>query len=136
LNPWQWHVPVLFFSAVLILVFFLLDVYVRKLRTIGISSVIAFGLLFVSIAVMCVPAFFNITGIKTAGHVISFLAHWPTAAAYKILNLEHLSISSYNLTMLLEIGKYVVNTFMIFGIIRLMLYTKYQMKAKTVFKGD
>jgi hypothetical protein len=116
--------------AVLILAFFLLEGYVGKLRSVGISSVIAFALFFISVAVVCVPAVFNITCIKTVSHVISFLAHWPTVAVFKILNLEHLAIRSYQMSMLIEIGKFIINTFMILGKTRLMLNIKYKMTAK------
>jgi hypothetical protein len=130
MSPWMQNLPVAFFMAILILVFFLIDVHVKKLRSIGKSSVIAFGLFVVSIVVICIPAFLTINVIKMLSHIISFSANWPAVVVFKILNLKQISISSYPLIMLIEISKFVINTFVIFGVIKLISYIKYKRSAK------
>jgi hypothetical protein len=130
LNPWFYYIPLLIAMVVLILGFFLLEGYVRKLRSVGISSVIAFGLFFIPVSIRCVPAFLEIAGIKMVGYIINMLVHLPTVVVFKILNLEHIAIRSYQLEMLIEVGNFIINVFAIYGIIRLISHTKQRASAK------
>jgi hypothetical protein len=130
LNPWLWHVPILITMPMLILVFLLLEGYFKKLKFLGISSAIACGLFVVYIVLASSPALLKVTGIKIVGYVVSFLVNWPMIALNTILNLENITWHSYQPVMLLWIGLFLVNTFTIFGITRLVLYIKYKDSAK------
>lgn len=115
---------------VLILVFLLLEGYSKKIRFLGISSVIACGLFVVFIVLASAPTLLKVTGIKMVGYVVSCLVNWPMIAVSAILNLEHVTLHSYRLVMLLWISLFIVNTFTIFGIMRLILYIKHKNSAK------
>lgn len=135
MNLWSQNVPVLFFMAVLILVFFFIDVYVRKFRSIGISSVIAYCLFIISIALQSVPSSSNVTVVKMVGCGISYFINWPMSLIFKILNLERITFHSYNMMMLVDIGLFVINVFVIYGIIKLISYIKRKMSVKKAILG-
>jgi hypothetical protein len=50
--------------------------------------------------------------------------NWPMVVILKILNMEHITFHSYNLMMLIKIGLFVINVFVIFGIIKLIAYIR------------